>query len=372
MDNTVPIDPYHMEAALALAARGIGRTWPNPSVGCVIVKDGRVVGRGRTADGGRPHAETQALSMAGDRAQGATVYVSLEPCCHHGQTPPCTDALIEAKVARVVVAAADPDPRVMGQGIERLKAAGIQVSVGLLEDKAAAVNAGFFAARQWGRPLITVKIASTLDGRIATKDGQSQWITGPVARAWGHRLRACHDAVLVGIRTAISDDPDLTCRLPGLDDRPPVSVVVDGWLNLPDASKLVRAAASRPVWVLTNAKPDPKRVKQLEGYGVKVIPVVSALDRVIDLPLAMTQLAQLGLTRIMVEGGSRVAATFMHADLVDRLVWFRAPAIMGGDGLAAVQPIGVAVLAAMPKFHLTDLLRVGDDVMETYERTRQV
>jgi diaminohydroxyphosphoribosylaminopyrimidine deaminase/5-amino-6-(5-phosphoribosylamino)uracil reductase len=174
--------------------------------------------------------------------------------------------------------------------------------------------------------------------------------------------------VLVGSRTVISDDPELTCRLPGLSDRQPVSIVVDGWLNIPNTSKLVQAAATRPVWILTNGKPDQKRVKQLEEFGLKVIPVESELDRAIDLPLAMTMLAQMGLTRVMVEGGARVVATFMHANLVDRLVWFRAPSIMGADGLAAVQPIGVEVLEAMPKFRLTDLCRVGDDVMETYTR----
>jgi diaminohydroxyphosphoribosylaminopyrimidine deaminase/5-amino-6-(5-phosphoribosylamino)uracil reductase len=306
--------------------------------------------------------------MAGEAARGATAYVTLEPCSHHGQTPPCADALIDAGVSKVFVATTDPDPRVSGQGIARLKAAGIEVSVGLLADSANDLNAGFFTAKTMGRPLVTVKMATTIDGRIATNQGHSQWITGPQARAWGHQIRATHDAVLVGSRTVISDDPELTCRLPGLSDRQPVSIVVDGWLNIPNTSKLVQAAATRPVWILTNGKPDQKRVKQLEEFGLKVIPVESELDRAIDLPLAMTMLAQMGLTRVMVEGGARVVATFMHANLVDRLVWFRAPSIMGADGLAAVQPIGVEVLEAMPKFRLTDLCRVGDDVMETYTR----
>ncbi len=368
MGTTTTNDPVHMLAALSLASRGLGRTWPNPTVGCVIVKDGRVIGRGRTQDGGRPHAETQALAMAGDLAKGATAYVTLEPCSHHGQTPPCADALITAGVARVVVAASDPDPRVSGQGLERLRQAGIEVVTGIMEPAATEMNAGFFSAKTLGRPLITVKIASTLDGRIATKDGHSKWITGPQARAWGHRIRSQNDAVLVGSRTVISDDPDLTCRLPGLDDRPPVSIVVDGWLNIPNISKLVKAAAHRPVWVLTNGKPDLKRVAELEGLGLKIIPVASELDRAIDLPLAMTMLGQMGLTRIMVEGGSRVVATFMYADLVDRLVWFRAPSIMGGDGLAAVQPVGVALLEVMPKFQLVDLCRIDGDVMESYTK----
>ena len=368
MVTTAIFDQVHMQAALSLASRGLGKTWPNPSVGCVIVKDDQVIGRGRTAQGGRPHAETQALSMAGDNARGATAYVSLEPCSHHGKTPPCADALINAGVARVVVAVGDPDPRVSGQGIERLKSAGIDVTTGVLETQAAELNAGFFMAKTQGRPLITVKIATTLDGKIATSTGESQWITGNAARGWGHMVRATNDAVLVGIRTVLSDDPELTCRLPGLAVSPPVSIVVDGWLNLPDTSKLTKAASTRPVWVLTHANPELKRVSQLEKMGVKVIPVVGGPDRTIHMPSALQALAELGLTRIMVEGGARVIATFMNANLVDRLIWFRAPTIMGGDGLPSVQPIGVTVLDAMPRFRLIDMVRAGDDVMETYVR----
>ena len=208
-------DLSHMRAALALARRGLGNTWPNPTVGCVVVRDGRVIGRAVTAPGGRPHAEPLALAMAGTAARGATVYVTLEPCCHHGRTPPCTEALIAAGVARVVIASPDPDPRVNGQGIARLRAAGIVVDAGLLAAEAEDVNAGFFHRVRHGRPLVTLKLASTLDGRIATRTGESRWITGEPARRMAHALRGRHDAVMVGVGTVLADDPDLTCRIPG-------------------------------------------------------------------------------------------------------------------------------------------------------------
>src|SRR5215468_11232385 len=211
-----------MRAALALARRSLGRTWPNPAVGCVIMKDGRVVGRGRTRDGGRPHAEADALAQAGPAARGATVYVTLEPCSHQGRSPPCADALIKARVARVVSAMEDPNPPVNGQGHARLKAAGIAVEVGEGAREAAEINAGFLMRVLAGRPLFHLKLASSLDGRIATATGESKWITGEGARADGHRLRAVHDAILVGAGTVAADDPDLTCRLPGLGAYSPV------------------------------------------------------------------------------------------------------------------------------------------------------
>lgn len=232
----------HMGAALALARRGLGRVWPNPAVGCVIVKDGHVVGRGFTQSGGRPHAEPVALAMAGDAAQGADVYVSLEPCSHFGKTPPCADTLITAGVARVIAAAVDPDPRVSGRGLARLRDAGVDVVEGVRRDEAEALNAGFFSRVRTGRPLVTLKCATTLDGRIALSNGESKWITGPEARRRGHLLRCDHDAILIGSGTALADDPALTCRLPGLEGCSPVRVVMDGSLRLPVTSALVRSA----------------------------------------------------------------------------------------------------------------------------------
>ena len=369
MGTTATSDLAHMQAALSLAARGLGKTWPNPSVGCVIVKDGVVVGRGRTAQGGRPHAETQALHMAGDAARGATAYVTLEPCSHHGQTPPCADALIAAQVARVVVAVTDPDPRVSGRGMHRLQHAGIQIRDGVLEAEAAELNAGFFLAKTHNRPLITVKLASTLDGRIASVSGDSQWITGSPARRQAHMIRANHDAVLVGIGTVLADDPDLTCRIAGMTDFPPVSVVVDGRLDLPAVSKLAQAARQRPVWVLCNENQlQLDKAIILKELGVKLIPIAADGGHSIDLKAAVTELARSGITRLMVEGGSHIVASFFLSDLVDRLVWFRAPAIMGGDGLPAVQGLSVTALAAMPRFAVKSVHPIGDDLMETYVR----
>jgi diaminohydroxyphosphoribosylaminopyrimidine deaminase/5-amino-6-(5-phosphoribosylamino)uracil reductase len=252
-------DAAHMRAALSLARRGNGRTWPNPSVGCVIVKDGRVVGRATTAQGGRPHAEPQALAMAGDAARGATAYVTLEPCCFHGRTPPCTDALVAAGVARVVVGVRDPDPRVNGAGLARLRSAGIEVVEGVLEDEAADVVAGFVTRVQRGRPLVTLKLASTLDGRIATRTGESQWITGEPARRMAHALRGRHDAIMVGAGTVLADNPDLTCRIPGFKPLPMVRVVADSHLRLPLTSRLVATAHSAPTWVLCRGGVDSRR-----------------------------------------------------------------------------------------------------------------
>src|SRR5580700_4659831 len=232
------LDLGHMRTALGLARRGLGNTWPNPAVGCVIVKDGRVVGRGWTQKGGRPHAETEALARAGKGAKGATAYVSLEPCSHHGKTPPCAEALIAAGVSRVVAAVEDPDPRVSGRGIARLRAAGIAVEAGLCAAEAAELNAGFFCRVAQGRPLVTLKLAASLDGRIATPTGKSRWITGPAARERAHLLRAAHDAVLIGTGTALADDPQLTCRLPGLEARSPVRIVIDRTLRLPATLRL--------------------------------------------------------------------------------------------------------------------------------------
>jgi len=221
-----------MRAALALARRSLGRTWPNPAVGCVIMRDSRVIARGRTQEGGRPHAEADAIAHARESLKGATVYVTLEPCSHHGRTPPCADALVAAGVARVVSALEDPDPRVKGQGHARLKAAGIAVEVGEGAAQAAEINAGFLLRVREGRPLFHLKLASSLDGRIATASGESKWITGEAARADGQRLRATHDAILIGAATAVADDPELTCRLPGLAGRSPIRIVLDSKARL--------------------------------------------------------------------------------------------------------------------------------------------
>jgi len=358
-----------MHTALALAGRGLGLVWPNPAVGCVLVgAQGRVVGRGWTQPGGRPHAETEALNRAGGAAKGATAYVTLEPCAHHGQTPPCADALVEAGVARVVAATEDPDPRVKGGGVKRLRDAGIAVETGVLRGEAEAVNAGYLMRQTDGRPLVTLKLATTLDGRIATHTGESRWITGEAARAHGHMLRARYDAIIVGIGTALVDDPSLTCRLSGLEDRSPVRIVVDSRLHLSLTSKLVATAAQIPTWLVTVAGGDTNRRQAFEDCGVRIIEVDEAPDGYPD-PASMLQaLGREGLTRVLIEGGSHLAASFMGADLVDRLRWFRASGVMGGDGIAAVAAYGVDELTMMHRFRRIDLCNVGDDVLESYLR----
>jgi diaminohydroxyphosphoribosylaminopyrimidine deaminase/5-amino-6-(5-phosphoribosylamino)uracil reductase len=360
-------DAAHMRAALALARRGLGETAPNPSVGCVIVRDGRVVARARTAPGGRPHAETAALAAAGEAARGATAYVSLEPCSHHGRTPPCADALIAAGVARVVVGATDPDPRVNGAGIARLRAAGIEVRAGVLEDEALEAIAGFASRVRRGRPLVTLKVASTLDGRIAARDGHSRWITGTPARRMTHLMRARHDAVMVGVGTALADDPDLTCRIPGLRASPLVRVVADSHLRTRLTARLVATATTTPTWMLTRAGVDPDRRAAFTGLGVRVIEVAAA-EPGIDMAAALAALGAAGLNRVLVEGGAQVAAALLRARLVDRLAWFHAPTVMGADGWPAAQAFGVATLDAMPRFVRHAVTPLGADVLTEFRR----
>jgi diaminohydroxyphosphoribosylaminopyrimidine deaminase / 5-amino-6-(5-phosphoribosylamino)uracil reductase len=362
-------DHEYMRAALDLAREGLGRTAPNPTVGCVVVAAGQVVGQGATQPGGRPHAETEALAQAGAAAVGATAYVTLEPCSHHGKTPPCADALVRAKVARVVVACGDPDPRVAGKGLERLRAAGIQVDVGLLEAEAEALNEGFMLRVRLGRPMVTLKLATSLDGKIAAHTGHSQWITGGSARAMAHRLRAEHDAILIGVNTAITDDPALTCRLPGLEDRSPLRVVLDGRLRLPLTSTLVRTANDVPTLIFcVGAGLDTTRVDALRSCGVKVAMVGADVDGQPDAAAVLSVLADSGVTRLLVEGGARVAAALIRADLVDRIAWFRAPIIIGGDGLSAVAALGLDRVDLAPRFSRLDIQQFDTDMLETLRR----
>ncbi len=360
-------DIEHMRAALSLARRGLGMCWPNPSVGCVVVKNGRVVGRAVTAPGGRPHAEPQALAMAGAEAFGATAYVTLEPCCHHGRTPPCTDALIAAGVARVVIAARDCDPRVNGAGIDRLRAAGIVVEEGLLAGEAEDVAAGFISRMRRGRPLVTLKLATTLDGRIATRSGESQWITGTAARRVAHALRGRHDAVVVGVGTVLADDPELTCRLPGYKQVPDVRVVLDSHLRTPLLARLVVTAQQTPTWIMHAVGADAIRAEALRNAGVSLVAVPRGVVGV-DPAEALAALAAQGITRILVEGGAQLAASLLRADLVDRIAWFHAPAVMGGDAWPAAQAFGVSHLADMPRFVRSTATPVGSDMLTELRR----
>ncbi len=356
-----------MRAALALARRGLGETAPNPSVGCVIVKNNRVVGRGHTQPGGRPHAETEALRQAGAAARGATAYVTLEPCSHTGKTPPCANALIEAGVRRVVIGTTDPNPKVNGQGAATLRAAGIEVTENVFKTEAEAVISGFSMVIRTARPLIRLKLASTLDGRIATKTKESQWLTGEAARRAAHAMRGRHDGVLVGVGTVLSDDPELTCRIEGFRKTPLIRIVVDSHLRTPLMSKLVRTASANPLWLLHRNGADPARKTALEQAGVKLyeLPVSPAG---VDLPQAMKLLARLGLTRILAEGGGTLAAGLLRENLVDRLAWFHAPGIIGGDGWPSAQAFGVTTIASMPRFSPVAQERWGEDMLTTYRK----
>lgn len=360
-------DLHFMETALSLSRRGLGETWPNPSVGCVIAKD-HIIARGWTGPGGRPHAETEALARAGDAARGATAYVSLEPCAHHGQTPPCAEALIAAGIARVVAPISDPDPRVAGQGFEKLRKAGVAVEIGLCAEQAAQINAGFISRIVHNVPLVTVKIASTLDGRIATASGESQWITGDAARAAGHFLRAENDAILIGGATAIADDPELTCRLPGLNHTSPVRIVADGRMRLPLTSKLVRGAHLHPVWLLTRQDGEMARKQAYRDAGIAVIEITTGANGVLNIPALLHALSERGITRLLVEGGAALISSLLQASAVDRIVWFRAPKLLGNDGVSAIGPLGVSHLAQSPVYLRESTRHLGQDVMETYRR----
>ncbi|TCS64260.1 diaminohydroxyphosphoribosylaminopyrimidine deaminase [Varunaivibrio sulfuroxidans] len=357
-----------MRVALGLARRALGRVHPNPAVGCLLVRDGDVVGRGWTQAGGRPHGETMALRQAGAAARGATAYVTLEPCSHHGQTPPCAAALIAAGVKRVVVATTDPDPRVSGAGIRALEEAGVAVTLNVLKDEADDLNAGFFLRITRQRPLFTLKSATTLDGRIATGSGQSQWITGPEARARGHLLRAQHDAILTGVSTVVADDPSLTCRIDGLSERSPIRVVLDGALKIPVRSTLVRSAAEVPLWVFHHADANLQKCKALKDVGVEMIAIKPDNDTRLNLPEVAHILAQRGLTRVLVEAGATLSGAFVAENLVDRIAWFQAPSLIGADGLAAIGPLKLETLACMARFDTEDVIPCGVDTLAFLRR----
>jgi diaminohydroxyphosphoribosylaminopyrimidine deaminase/5-amino-6-(5-phosphoribosylamino)uracil reductase len=357
-----------MRAALGLAMRGLGRVWPNPAVGCLIVRDGVVVGRGRTGDGGRPHAEALALAQAGERARGATVYTTLEPCAHVGRTPPCAQALVAAGVARVVVAAEDPDPRVNGAGIAALRDAGVAVEVGCLGGEAVALNLGFFTRTTAGRPMVTLKMAASLDGRIATGTGESRWITGPRARAEVHLMRARADAVLVGAGTVRSDDPKLNVRGLGIEDAHPVRVVVSGALSLPRDGYLAQTAREVPLWLCHDDDAEEDRRAAWAELGAELIEVPFNPDAEMDLPALLRLLGERGLTRVLCEGGGRLAAALIEADLVDEIVCYTAGVVLGEEAIPVVGGLEVEALQLAPRFRLLDVAPIGPDLRSRWRR----
>ena len=362
-------DQRYMALALSLGARGLGRTWPNPAVGCIVVKDDRIVGRGWTQPGGRPHAETEAIRQAGTKTHGATVYVTLEPCAHTGKTPPCADALIAAGVSRVVVAFSDPDPRVSGKGISMLEAAGIEVSVGLLKIEAIAANAGFLSCMVLDRPWVTLKLAASFDGRIATSTGDSQWITGPQARRAVHALRATHDAVMVGGGTARADDPSLTVRGLGVDHQP-VRVVVSRGASILPQGNLMTTANEVPVWLIHGPSALKNDLTNATHQGVKLLEATEVSDGRLDMASVMGQLRRAGITRVFCEGGGQLAASLLKADLVDEIIGFTAGLVIGADGIACVAGINAQHLEDAPRFDLHECRPIGEDVMQIWRKRR--
>lgn len=353
-------DGDHMAHALRLAARGLGRCWPNPSVGCVLVKDGRIIGRGTTGPGGRPHAERIALAQAGGAAQGATAYVTLEPCAHHGKTSPCAEALVAAGVARVVTALTDPDPRVAGGGHAILRAAGISVTEGVQADQAARVTQGFLKRVTRGLPFVTLKLAASLDARTAMASGESRWITGPEARAHVHLLRLTHDAVLVGGATARADDPDLTVRHLG-GTAQPLRLVLDSRLTHSPDSRLGRSAGAHPVWLLhSDAAPEANR-RAWKAAGARLLPCPATSEGRIDLQAAFRLLAQEGLTRVLVEAGATLAAALVKESLADDLALYSAGRLLGAEARPLLGPLGISALSDTPRLTLRESRQIGVD-----------
>jgi diaminohydroxyphosphoribosylaminopyrimidine deaminase/5-amino-6-(5-phosphoribosylamino)uracil reductase len=358
-------DARFMDLALALGRRGLGNTWPNPAVGAVIVKDGIVVGRGWTQPRGRPHAEAEALRRAGKAAKGATLYATLEPCSHQGKSPPCADAIIKAGIARVVSAIEDPNPKVAGQGHEKLRAKGIAVERGLGADAAHLAHAGHIARILLNRPHVTLKLALSADGKVGLAGRRPVAISGEAARNRVFQMRAETDAILVGIGTVLADNPQLTCRLPGMLARSPVRVALDAALRVPMATSVVATARDTPTWVFASNKASPLAAEILEQKGCKVFRADDVKGR-LDLADVLKTLAGEGITRLMVEGGPTVAAAFAAADLVDELVLLHGGKTIGETGIDPLQ--GIKLEALTGKMHLRGTEKLGGDTVETYER----
>ena len=356
-----------MALALMLGRRGLGRTWPNPAVGAVIVKDGVIVGRGWTQKGGRPHAEIEVLRRAGDAARGATLYVTLEPCSHHGKSPPCADAVIAAGIARVVSALEDPNPKVAGEGHARLRAAGIAVEVGVGAEAARHDHAGHIRRVTDGRPHVTLKLAISADGKVGGPCRTPVVITGEAARDRVHLLRARSDAIMVGIGTALADDPLLTCRLPGMEQNSPVRIVLDSKLRLPAGSRLVRTAREVPVWVIAGHQASRATEEALQAAGVEVLRAPDS-DPSLDISAALRLIAERGITRLMAEGGPTLAVALLDADLVDEAVLFQSPKVVGSDGVDALEGLPLTALTQSPRLRCVASEPVGADTRQVYER----
>jgi diaminohydroxyphosphoribosylaminopyrimidine deaminase/5-amino-6-(5-phosphoribosylamino)uracil reductase len=363
-------DQRFMQLALTLGRRGQGRTWPNPAVGAVVVKDGVIVGRGWTQPGGRPHAEPVALAQAGEAARGATLYVTLEPCSHVGKSPPCADTIIAAGIARVVSSVEDPNPLVAGQGHARLRAAGIKVDIGLRATEAAHDHAGHFRRVRDKRPHVILKLAVSPDDRIAAAGHKPIAITGEAAKARVHLLRAQCDAVLVGIGTVLADDPLLTCRLPGMEARSPVRIMLDRALRIPGTSRLVHSARQTPLWVMTSSLSEAPAAMKLGAAGAHVVrvPTTTTPPPGLDLKAVLHALAEKGITRLLVEGGARVASSFVAAGLVDEIWLLRGPEAIGADGVSALGALPLTAITQSPAFKVRASETLQNDTLTVYER----
>jgi diaminohydroxyphosphoribosylaminopyrimidine deaminase/5-amino-6-(5-phosphoribosylamino)uracil reductase len=362
-------DRRYMQLALALGRRGQGRTWPNPAVGAVVVRDGVIVGRGWTQPGGRPHAEPEALKRAGEAARDATLYVTLEPCSHFGKSPPCVDAVIAAGISRVVSAIEDPNPEVAGEGHAKLRAAGITVDVGLGAADAARDHAGHFRRIRDKRPHVILKLAVSADDKIGAAGHKPVAITGEAAKTQVHLLRAHCDAILVGIGTVLADDPVLTCRLPGMEARSPVREVLERALRIPGNRRLVHSARATPLWVLTSETAEAAAAMKLGAAGAQVVRVASDPGKPgIDLSAALRALCEKGISRLMVEGGARVAASFVAAGLVDEIWLLRGPATVGADGVPALGALPLAAITQSPGFRVRASETLEKDTLTIYER----
>jgi len=369
-NQTKAADQRFMDLALTLGRRELGRTWPNPAVGAVVVNDGVIVGRGWTAPGGRPHAEPMALARAGEAARGATLYVTLEPCSHLGKSPPCTDAVIAAGIKRVVSAIEDPNPEVAGQGHAKLRAAGIAVDIGIATAEAARDHAGHFRRVRDHRPHVILKLAISADDKIADAGHKRVAISGEVAKARTHLLRAQSDAILVGIGTVLADDPLLTCRLPGMAARSPVRVVLDPALRIPGSSRLVHSAREVPLWVMTSKLAEAPAATMLGAAGAEVIRIASTRTTSpgLDLSAVLHALAERGITRLLVEGGARIASSLVAGGLVDEFWLVRGARAIGSDGVAALDHLPLTSITQSPGFRVRASENLGEDVLTIYGR----
>jgi len=356
------LDERYMGMALALARKGAGRTSPNPMVGAVVVRGGKVVGRGYHRRAGEAHAEVVALSAAGHAARGATLYVNLEPCSHHGRTPPCVKEVIQAGVARVVAGMIDPNHLVAGRGVRALRQAGVQVDVPVREEECRRANEVFVKHVNRKLPFVALKLAASLDGRIATSSGDSKWVTGEIARRYVHRLRNRYDAVLVGSGTVLADDPQLTCRLPG--GRDPWRIVLDRRLRTPIDARLLKQRPAEKTILVTGDRSSAARKKQIESLGVQVWGFPLRKGTIPLRPL-MRRLGRSGITSVMIEGGAITASRAISEAVVDKVFCFYAPKLIGGEGKAMIGDLGVTRMSHCPHLRSTDIERLGDDVLVT-------